>query len=199
MNVFPRFEPGSQGYKKRGLTTRRHGHIHISVCRINVQGVSRRFGTLHHVPVSCGAVTADVVFKCRDDSELYTCTDQNPDGPKRDEKTDRHTRSFVGQRRMAILCRPELVLFPACCCVIMFRLVCCFRYSWCVPRLMRAGPRRDWPRRKCFRTRRPYHRLASFFPKPHTNIVDQLKQFVKSSQIFLFRVTIKNGLRLRVP
>ena len=99
-----------------------------------------------------------------------THVDQNPgrnayvdqNGPKRDEKTDRHTRIFVGQRRMVILCRPELVLFPTCCCVIMFRLVCCFRYSWCVARLMRAGRRPDWPRRKPFRTKYPYHRLASF-------------------------------------
>ena len=81
------------------------------------------------------------------------------------KKTDRHTQIFVGQRRMAILCRPELVLFPACCCVIMLRLVYCFRYSWCVARLMRAGPRPDWPRRKPFRTKYPYHRLASFFSK----------------------------------
>ena len=29
LECFPRFEPGSQGYKKRGLTTRRHGQIHI--------------------------------------------------------------------------------------------------------------------------------------------------------------------------
>ena len=99
-------------------------------------------------------------------AELYTCTDQNPDGPKRDKKTDRHTRIFVGQRRMAILCRPELVLFPACCCVIMLRLVCCFRYSWCVTRLMWAGRRPDCPWRKPFRTKHPYHRPASFFHNP---------------------------------
>ena len=102
-------------------------------------------------------------------SEPYTCTDQNPDGPKRDEKTDRHTRIFVGQRRMVILCRPELVLFPTCCCIIMFRHVCCFRYSWCVVRLMRAGRRPDWPQRKPFRTKHPYHRLASFSPQNSIN------------------------------
>ena len=54
----------------------------------------------------------------------------------------------------------------------MLRLVCCFRYSWRVTRLIRAGPRRDWPRRKpfeAFRTKHPYHRLASFFHNPYTN------------------------------
>ena len=40
----PRFEPGSQGYKKKGLTTRRHGQVHIGGGRINVKGVSRLFG-----------------------------------------------------------------------------------------------------------------------------------------------------------
>ena len=35
-------------------------------------------------------------------------------------------------------------LFPTCCCSIMFRLVCCFGYSWCVARLMRPGPGPDW-------------------------------------------------------
>ena len=143
---------------------------------IVVQGVSRRVGTLPcHVAqpqrtlflntAKIRSVTCQISV-----SELYTrtCTDQNPDGPKRDKKTDRLTRIFVGQRRMVILCQPELVLFPACCCVIVSRLVCCFRYSWCVARLMRAGPRRDWPRRKPFRTKHPYHRLI-FFKKAYTN------------------------------
>ena len=35
-------------------------------------------------------------------------------------------------------------LFPTCCCSIMFRLVCCFGYSWCVSRLLRHGPGPDW-------------------------------------------------------
>ena len=50
LDVSPRSEPGSQGYKKKGLTTWRHGQIHILVRRINAQVVPRRFGTVRRAP-----------------------------------------------------------------------------------------------------------------------------------------------------
>ena len=82
----PRFEPGSQGYKKKGLTTRRHGQVHIGDGRINVEGVSRLFGETN---------TPTFWFA------TIRTTDSRVAIPG----------IFVGQRRMAILCRPELGLF----------------------------------------------------------------------------------------
>ena len=79
----PRFEPGSQGYKKKGLTTRRHGQVHIGDGRTNVEGVSRMFGetnTMTNTPTFWFAA--------------IRTTDSRVAIPG----------IFVGQRRMAILC-----------------------------------------------------------------------------------------------
>ena len=68
-----------------------------------------------------------------------------------------HTRNFRRSTSDGHPMLPELVLFPTCCCVIMFLLFGCFRYSWCVTRLIRDGPRRDRTRRKPFRPKHPHH------------------------------------------
>ena len=53
-----------------------------------------------------------------------------------DRLTCGHTRHFRRSTSDGHPMLPELVLFPTCCCVIIFLLFCCFRYSWCVTRLM---------------------------------------------------------------
>ena len=153
MWIFPlRSNPGHKVTKKGPHLLTTWGDTYSS---LSYQGPLSLFGTLH------------VELVCRNSTRVLTKPGRTEKGRK--DWPSHPARIFVGQRRMVILCRPELVLFPTCCCVIiyMLRLVCCFRYSWCVTRLIRAGPRRDLPRRRPSRTKHPYHRLASFFSKSH--------------------------------
>ena len=97
------------------------------------------------------AVTKDTCFKNRDDhvtpfwksilseSTCNTILIRNSS----------NYRNYVDFRRSTSDGHPMptgTCLFPTCCCSIMFRLVCCFGYSWCVSRLLRHGPGPDWSR-----------------------------------------------------